>query len=314
MQKTNVIYSDVVDCFKSFGCVLLESEYINSHTPMRYQCKCGNIYFKKYYAFKKHPYCNNCGRTAAPTQQFIEDYFQQHNCTLLEKYKNNIALMKFKCKCGNMDSKSFKTFKRNPQCIQCSGTRHKYTQEEVKTIFAKGGCNLLDIYVSNRKKLNYQCSCGNTAKISLGKFLENQRCVQCGLRKGEKNGNWNPDREMVKLNAIIASRSLAHIKHLLNMQGEKKKLKMATYLGYSVAELRNRITSHPNWPSVKNQKWHIDHIFPVKAFMEHGITDLKIINHLDNLQPLAQKTNLSKSVKYDKAAFKAWLFSKGITI
>ena len=51
---------------------------------------------------------------------------------------------------------------------------------------------------------------------------------------------------------------------------------------------------------------------PVKAFMENGITDLKIINALDNLQPLPETENLKKNDKYNKNKFKQWLALKGI--
>ena len=58
---------------------------------------------------------------------------------------------------------------------------------------------------------------------------------------------------------------------------------------------------------VQDEKWHIDHIFPISAFFEHGITDLKLINHLENLQPLSQKDNNEKSAKYNTNQFKRWL-------
>jgi hypothetical protein len=57
-------------------------------------------------------------------------------------------------------------------------------------------------------------------------------------------------------------------------------------------------------------EWHIDHIFPIKAFIDHGITDLSIINDLDNLRPLSKKENLSKNAKYDKDKFMKWLSTK----
>jgi hypothetical protein len=31
---------------------------------------------------------------------------------------------------------------------------------------------------------------------------------------------------------------------------------------------------------------HVDHIFPIQAFLDHGILDLKTINALDNLRPM----------------------------
>ena len=58
-------------------------------------------------------------------------------------------------------------------------------------------------------------------------------------------------------------------------------------LGYTVNELKNHIHNHPNWSNIKKNNWHLDHMFPVKAFLDYGIIDLKLINCLDNLQPLS---------------------------
>lgn len=65
-----------------------------------------------------------------------------------------------------------------------------------------------------------------------------------------------------------------------------------------------------NWATIKDENWHIDHVFPIKAFMEHNIHDIKIINCLENLQPLTKTDNLTKSDKYDKSHFLEWLLSK----
>lgn len=72
--------------------------------------------------------------------------------------------------------------------------------------------------------------------------------------------------------------------------------------------------SHPNWASCVGKKWDIDHVFPVSAFVSFGVFDLKIINSLDNLQPLPKNTNLSKGGTYDNEAFVKWLLKKGVML
>ena len=44
-------------------------------------------------------------------------------------------------------------------------------------------------------------------------------------------------------------------------------------------------------------EWHIDHIKPISKFSFDD--DIKIINGLNNLQPLWKKDNLIKSNKYN---------------
>lgn len=75
-----------------------------------------------------------------------------------------------------------------------------------------------------------------------------------------------------------------------------KKWRTQDAVGYTPSELKNHIESlwqeGMSWENYG--KWHIDHIKSIKAFRDEGITDLKIINALTNLQPLWAFDNLSK--------------------
>lgn len=72
--------------------------------------------------------------------------------------------------------------------------------------------------------------------------------------------------------------------------------------GYSDYDLRVHIESKfkdgMSWNN--RSEWHIDHIKPIKAFLDEGITDPKIINALSNLQPLWAHENLSKGAKFEQ--------------
>lgn len=91
---------------------------------------------------------------------------------------------------------------------------------------------------------------------------------------------------------------------------DEKNQKAIKLLGYSVEELKNHIINHPNWASLSDGDWHIDHIFPIKAFVDYGISDIKIINSLDNLQPLSSRDNLSKNDYYETDKFEEYLQKK----
>lgn len=71
-------------------------------------------------------------------------------------------------------------------------------------------------------------------------------------------------------------------------------------LGYTKAEFIARIESQfetgMTWDN--HGDWHIDHIKPISAFIEEGVKDPKIVNALDNLQPLWAFDNLSKGCDY----------------
>ncbi|HEI0663050.1 TPA: hypothetical protein SIF69_004123 [Escherichia coli] len=67
-------------------------------------------------------------------------------------------------------------------------------------------------------------------------------------------------------------------------------------LGYTPEEMRKHIESlwleNMSWENYG--EWHIDHIKSIKSFIDDGVTDIKIINALTNLQPLWAFDNLSK--------------------
>jgi hypothetical protein len=81
-------------------------------------------------------------------------------------------------------------------------------------------------------------------------------------------------------------------------------------------DLKNHLYSFPILKEYEENdiKWDIDHIFPIKAFLDYSIDDPKIINSLDNLQPLEHIENIKKSGYYNKEDFENYLKSKGIIL
>ena len=89
--------------------------------------------------------------------------------------------------------------------------------------------------------------------------------------------------------------------------GQTKTRSTHKLLGYKPIDLQEHILNHPDYKNCIGQDWHVDHIFPIQAFLDHGILDLKFINHLSNLRPVLGPENLSKADKYDEKEFKKWL-------
>jgi hypothetical protein len=88
------------------------------------------------------------------------------------------------------------------------------------------------------------------------------------------------------------------IKRTLKYLGTEKELTTIELLGYSPSQLKETIESKfvdgMSWSNYG--KWHIDHIRPISSFdkTEHP----KVINSLNNLQPLWAFDNLSKGSKF----------------
>lgn len=97
------------------------------------------------------------------------------------------------------------------------------------------------------------------------------------------------------------------LRRCLEATKQSKLYTSESILGYTAKDLLEHLQSHPNWKAVQNKSWHLDHIFPVKAFIDYGILDIALICCLDNLQPLLARPNILKADKYNKKEFEAWL-------
>jgi hypothetical protein len=120
------------------------------------------------------------------------------------------------------------------------------------------------------------------------------------------------DRKAKRLNDAFCERCRLMVKRTLKMFDQTKIGRTEQVLGYGFADLKAHMESHENWDRAKKTEWHIDHIFPLKAFVEYGILDFALANCLENLQPMVGRENISKSAKYDRKTFEVWLESKGI--
>jgi hypothetical protein len=303
MQGIKYTTDFVIDFYKKNGCLLLEP-YVNVSTPLKYQCKCGKISRNNFFYFMKSSYCWDCAAAKqAHTQEYVEEIFKARGCELLDNYKNNRTRMKFLCKCGTISTITLASFQdKECYCEDCGG-RKKLTLDYVKNEVSKCNYELLDKnYTKASVKLKMKCDKGHLIAISWNNFQRGKRCKICFI---EQNWLKPEDRKFA-----VLCRSV--LKNCLKKTKIKKTDKTEKLLGYDYHQLKNRIINHENWNVIKDKKWHIDHIFPIKAFCDYGIKNIKLINCLENLMPIEGKENLKKSSKYNKVEFEQWLASKGI--
>jgi hypothetical protein len=245
------------------------------------------------------------------TTQEVKDFFAQNECQLLDCYKGCLIPMLYKCSCGNYGRTSWNNFTKGKRCGKCSKYRRRYNLEQVQEIFKERGMHLLSKkYNGNKIPLKYRCKCGRISKISLVALIyQNQSCKKCGVAKntGVNHHQWHPDRNKLREKQLFRKKIYKALASSLKATGKEKIGRTSDMLGYGPKELQEYIVNHPNWINVKNTKWHIDHIFPIKAFIDYGITDIALINCLDNLQPLSETENISKHDKYNKKSFEEWL-------
>jgi len=119
------------EVFVNGGCELLEDNYENNHTAMRYRCSCGNSSKITLSDFKTGKRCKACGvskvaEKLAYDYSFVSSYFSSAGCILLDKtYTNNHAKLNYICSCGNKSKITFKSFLNGNRCKECSSEKRK---------------------------------------------------------------------------------------------------------------------------------------------------------------------------------------------
>lgn len=319
MKKT---IEELKTCFIEYGCELLEDVYVDAHTKMKYRCVCGNESSINWNNFRSGKRCG-CGRTGVRrlTEEEIIIEVTARGCSFISaEFVNNKHLITCLCRCGSERICELKNLRKSKNCERCRNRDQALTFQYVQKFFADQGCRLLDEeYRNARTKLRYVCSCSTESAIVFDSFRRGNRCQNCGNRKiseflrkrtGPANPCWIKDRNKKRDADRFCQRCRTMVKQGLKRLGLQKNDKSEILLGYKFSELQKHIESFPSWNILKNQVWHIDHIFPLKAFTDYGILDFRLANCFDNLQPLSGTDNVRKQAKYDRVAFETWLESK----
>ena len=96
--------------------------------------------------------------------------------------------------------------------------------------------------------------------------------------------------------ALMCRNMLARVLHNTK---RSKAARTEAALGYTFVEFKAHIEKQfEPWMTWENHgEWHVDHIYPVSRFIRDGVTDVRVINALSNLRPLAKLANLMKKDK-----------------
>ena len=88
-NKAYLTYDDVKNFIESKNCKLLSSEYKNNTTPLKIQCKCGEIFYRKFNTFKDSMtyYCNKCNDSISNGELQIETVLKSLNIKYIRQYK-----------------------------------------------------------------------------------------------------------------------------------------------------------------------------------------------------------------------------------
>jgi len=192
--------------FKKRGCTLLEKEYINTRSKLKYKCHCNKVSYITLTSFtreRESNYCMYCTPNRKLNYKEVRSIFKKQGCKLLSReYINSATPLKYKCSCGNISTIRLGDFNRGLRCMKCgtekASAKQKLSYKYVKNFFKKKGCKLLSkTYENNRGLLRYKCSCNNISTICFDSFKAGHKCMICGIKKqstnqlGSLNHMWN---------------------------------------------------------------------------------------------------------------------------
>lgn len=253
--------------------------------------------------------------------EFVKEYFKSQGCELLEDaYVNARTKMRYYCSCGRESQIVWYSFKVGNRCRKCGNEKTSTTQtlsvDKVKTDFTARECELLDNYTHSRKPMSFRCCCGRIGNISYNNFMKGRLCKECGIAKraGENHYEWQNDREKMVIRNRFRQLAYRIFKDIPHTRFATNEVTLQDNLGFSLEEFHQHLKSHSNWGTIQQGKWEIDHIWPVSAFVNAGICDLKLISGLDNLRVVPAVTNRRKSACYNPVAFVRWLEGKGVLL
>lgn len=312
MRKMTI--AEIKPKFEERSWTLLSTEYNGSQKPLNVVCNKGHTTTITWNNFQRGQGCKVCACNEKFTLEQVQKMFTDAGCELLTThYDDNSQKLNYKCACGETSFIRLSEFKRGHRCQNCKAKKlsslYATPKEDISNICEQHGCKLIRSFTYKKHiRIEYVCKCGETSEAYLTNFKRFPNCKKCGNKKvsGANCYMYDPDREAVEMRKRFRKMCGQHIHRFMKATGQRKTRSTHDLLGYKPIDLQNHILNHPDFAACEGKEWHVDHIFPIQAFLDHGILDLKLINRLDNLRPIVGPENLSKADKYDEKEFIKW--------
>lgn len=179
--------------FAERGCELLETEYKDYSTPMRYVATCGHEHTITMNNFRqgKGDLCRACRYKAVArkeqrlTVEKVRDALEAEDCDLLdEEILGWTKPFHYVARCGHENKTTFSHWTEGGGrvCAKCSKSI-RYTKEYVASVFAALGCELLSEYTNCKTPVRYRDMFGKVRTTSFDHFLNgrNTRDRESGM-------------------------------------------------------------------------------------------------------------------------------------
>lgn len=181
------------ELFSQRGCKLIETEYVNDSTKMRYVATCGHEHMISLNNFThgKGDLCESCRRRMNAVKESLPDEvmratFEDAGCQVLtERIENTTSKVRYIAQCGHENVTDYAHFRQGGGrvCNKCSKSV-RYGIDYVREKFEEQECELLeDEYVNCKTPMRYIAKCGHESTIRFDTFMNSgaatKRCRMC---------------------------------------------------------------------------------------------------------------------------------------
>ena len=184
----------VQQTFKEKGCTLLETEYVNARTPLRYIATCGHEHANNFGNFYrgKGMLCPQCRRKANGIKERlgyerIKSEFESAGCRVInDDFQKQTDPVRYIALCGHENVTTYMKFhdgKSGRLCRKCSKSV-LYEYDYVREQFELHDCELLEeTYINCNTPMRYIAQCGHESTIKFSYMMNNPhavlRCRDC---------------------------------------------------------------------------------------------------------------------------------------
>jgi hypothetical protein len=160
---------------------LLTKNYINTNTPMKWQCDKGHVWMASAHNVTGNKsWCPVCAKRVVPTIDTMHKLARVRNGTCLSKvYVNAWTKLTWGCDQGHIWAAKPREINGGAWCPFCAG-KAKHTIEEMRKVAAqrKGKC-LSAQYINNRTELKWQCHRKHIFISTPHSILSGTWCAPC---------------------------------------------------------------------------------------------------------------------------------------
>lgn len=230
--------------FLDSGCELLECEYVNTNTKMRYIASCGHEHESSLTNFKagKGRLCKLCrwksvGNKNRLSFKEVESYFSQAGCNLVSKeyVRNNIKL-EYVAQCRHVNYMDFSKFQGGGGrvCARCSKSI-LYEYADAVQAFEERGCHLLEKeYINCKTKMRFIAKCGHEHMLTLDELKNSNASTMCLECQKVKSYNISNVREIFQNEGceVLSKRYIpkGKIRYIANC-GHEHSIKLLKFVG-----------------------------------------------------------------------------------